>query len=221
VEVPAFLENALELPTGGTMLLDSPSLVTKNQPSDCSSFAGDSMQPTSVEEVLLSCASRVYSVARRMLGQDADAEDVTQEVLIQVIRKVDTFRGEASLTTWLHRVTVNAALQHRRKQSRRREQQEPTAVRTTGGNPLMGIADSERTPAEQMMDRELQRLLEQAIAGLPVIYRDVYVLTEVEGFPYAEVGELLGLGVPAVKTRLHRARLLMRETMAPFFDERG
>src|ERR1700752_2793049 len=66
-------------------------------------------------------APRIYSLARRMLGNDADAEDVTQDVLVQVVRKLDTFRGESAFPTWLHRVTVNAALAHRRKRAAREE----------------------------------------------------------------------------------------------------
>src|SRR2546426_5871474 len=73
------------------------------------------------ERVFREYAPRVYNLARRMLGNDADAEDVTQDVLLQVIRKLDTFRGESALPTWLHRVTVNAALMHRRKRAAQEE----------------------------------------------------------------------------------------------------
>src|SRR3954471_2778748 len=75
------------------------------------------------ERVFRDFAPRVYNLARRMLGNDSDAEDVTQDVLVQVIRKLDSFRGESAFPTWLHRVTVNAALAHRRKASNRYEKQ--------------------------------------------------------------------------------------------------
>src|SRR5450432_2758147 len=75
----------------------------------------------SPEQVFRDYAPRVYNLARRMLGNDADAEDVTQDVLVQVLRKAGSFRGEASFPTWLHKVTVNAALAHRRKRARRQE----------------------------------------------------------------------------------------------------
>src|SRR5437588_6728928 len=77
--------------------------------------------PPLPEELFRDYAPRIYHLTRRMLGNDADAEDVTQEVLIQVLRKLHTFRGEAALPTWLHRITVNAALAHRRRQARRDE----------------------------------------------------------------------------------------------------
>src|ERR1700681_2839016 len=79
----------------------------------------------SPEQVFRDYAPRVYNLARRMLGNDADAEDVTQDVLVSVLRKGDTFRGEASFPTWLHKVTVNAALAHRRKRARRQEHEQP------------------------------------------------------------------------------------------------
>src|SRR5215212_1573198 len=80
-------------------------------------FADPGQSPLSAEQVYHDYAPRVYNVARRMVSSDTDAEDVTQEVLLQVVRKLPTFRGDAAFPTWLHRVTVNAALSHRRKQA--------------------------------------------------------------------------------------------------------
>src|SRR5438132_14017836 len=79
--------------------------------------------PLTPDVVFREYAPRVYNLARRMLNSDADAEDVTQDVLVQVVRKLPTFRGESAFPTWLHRVTVNAALAHRRKKGRREEKQ--------------------------------------------------------------------------------------------------
>src|SRR5436305_1921775 len=91
--------------------------------------------PLTPEQIFRDHAPRVYNLARRMLGNDADAEDVTQDVLLRVVRKLDTFRGDANLTTWLHRVTVNAALEHRRKRATRetREIPDPLAMFTESG----------------------------------------------------------------------------------------
>src|SRR5208282_2670067 len=77
--------------------------------------------PMTPERVFQDYAPRIYNLARRMLGSDADAEDVTQDVLLQVVRKLDTYRGEAAFPTWLHRITVNAALLHRRRVAVREE----------------------------------------------------------------------------------------------------
>jgi RNA polymerase sigma-70 factor (ECF subfamily) len=156
-----------------------------------------------------------------MLGNDIDAEDVTQDVFVQVMRRLDTFRGESQLTTWLHRVTVNAVLLHRRKAARRRERQPGAPFDRLLEEGAKGLPARPRPapPDRQLLVQEAQELIERAIAGLPPVYRDVYVLADVEGLPNAEVAALLGLRLPATKSRLHRARLLMRAALAPHFQE--
>jgi len=173
------------------------------------------------EQVVQDYAPQVYSLARRMLGNDADAEDVTQEVLLQVLRKLDTFRGEAAFPTWLHRVTVNAALALRRQRANRDKHRarEPVEDLPEPGTPGGPMRHWTSPPDQQALDRETQELIESAIARLDEKYRDVYVLADVEGLPNAEIASLLGLGLPAVKSRLHRARLMMREALAPYFEE--
>jgi RNA polymerase sigma-70 factor (ECF subfamily) len=180
-----------------------------------------SYAPPNPEDLFRDYAPRVYNLARRMLNNDADAEDVTQDVLLQVLRKLDTFRGQSAFPTWLHRVTVNAALAHRRKR----------AVREEGrvNDPLENFQDNGRhnhwvrpwsvPPDQEALDHETHQLIETAIAQLPEAYRDVYVLADVEGLANADIGEMLGLSVPAVKSRLHRARLQMRNALAPHFEE--
>jgi RNA polymerase sigma-70 factor (ECF subfamily) len=177
----------------------------------------NSPRPISVrtaEHVFHEFAPRVYSLARRMLGNDADAEDVTQDVLLQVVRKLDTFRGEAELSTWLHRVTVNAALAHRRRQARRPELHLDVSL-----DCIATHAGSDGcVPDRKTLDRELRQQLERAIARLPELYRDVFVLADVEELPNSRIGQLLGLSVPAVKSRLHRARLMVRDALAPYLE---
>src|SRR5947207_342879 len=98
---------------------------------DPTSAAGqESPAALTPDQVFRDYAPRVYNLARRMLGNDADAEDVTQDVLLQVVRKLDTFRGESAFPTWLHRVTVNAALAHRRKRSTRQAHQSGESLDT-------------------------------------------------------------------------------------------
>jgi RNA polymerase sigma-70 factor, ECF subfamily len=177
--------------------------------------------PPTPEQVFREFGPRVYSLARRMLGNDADAEDVTQDVLLQVIRKRDTFRGEAAFPTWLHRVTVNAALTHRRKRAQREDHQVPDPLEhfLEDGHHARHVGRWRETPDQQAVDRETHQLVEEAIKKLPEIYRDVYVLADVEGLSNAEIAQILGLSLAAVKSRLHRGRLLMREALAPHFEE--
>jgi RNA polymerase sigma-70 factor (ECF subfamily) len=173
-------------------------------------------------EVFLQHVPRIYNLARRMLENEADLEDVVQDVLVQVVRKLDSFRGECEVTTWLHRVTVNAVLLHRRRNAPRlaRQVQVPLEQALDAGRPPRScLGPAGGRPDQQAQDRELHRLVERAIARLPDLYRDALVLSDVEGLPNAEIGEALGLSLPAVKSRLHRARLLLRDALAPHFRE--
>jgi RNA polymerase sigma-70 factor (ECF subfamily) len=177
--------------------------------------------PPTIEQVFRDYAPRIYNLALRMLGNEADAEDVTQDVLLQLIRKLDTFRGESAFPTWLHRITVNAALAYRRKRASREQHhvRDPLESFLEEGKHAAPVRNWWVQPDQIAVDRETQRLIEQAIAGLPEIYRDVYVLADVEGLANSEIADMLGLSVPAVKSRLHRARLLMRTALAPHFEE--
>ena len=136
-------------------------------------------------------APRIYHIARRMLGNDADAEDVTQDVLLQVVRKLDTFRGDAQLSTWLHRVTVNAALAHRQKRANRQKREtarRPTTSLETAAAGRPGEAVERRRRTSRCWRPSRHELIEKAIEELPEPFRDVYVLADVEGLPNAEIG---------------------------------
>lgn len=177
--------------------------------------------PATAEEVFHLYGPRVYNLARRMLGSDADAEDVTQDVLLQVIRKLPTFRGESAFPTWLHRVAVNAALSHRQKRASRQQHEVNDPIdqlfeEGTHHHPIRGWSVG---PEDLALGHERHRLIEKAIAELPENYRDIIVLADKEGLPNADIAEMLGLSVSAVKNRLHRARVLMRHTLAPHFEE--
>ncbi len=177
-----------------------------------------------VDDVLRDYAPKIYNLARRMLGSELDAEDVAQEVLLTVFQKLPSFRGESALGTWIYRITVNAALRYRERRARRaaREVRDPLEGFDADGHhavPVRHWSVAPDAPDAQLVNEETQRLIEQAIAELPDVYRDVYVLADVEGLANAEIGELLGLSLPATKSRLHRARLLMRDALAPYFEE--
>src|SRR5262245_50693613 len=180
-----------------------------------------SARTPTVEEVFRQFAPRIYHLARRILGNETDAQDVTQDVMVQVLRKLDTFRGESAFPTWLHRVTVNAALAHRRKKANRHEQPSLAPVEEMGdGQHSHGpLRPWSARPEDAMLDVERQQQVEAAIAELPDMYREVFVLADVEQMSNAEIAEIVGLSVPAVKSRLHRARLLMRDRLAPYFEE--
>jgi RNA polymerase sigma-70 factor (ECF subfamily) len=169
------------------------------------------------EDVFRQHLPRVYSLARRMLDNETDVDDLVQEVLLQVVRKVDSFRGQAELTTWLHRVTINCVLLHRRRTAPFRSRQ----VRL----PVEEVLDQVRRPGgkdrpEQLiLARETQELIDLAITRLPEVYRHLFVLADIEGMANAEIGLALGLSLAAVKSRLHRARQLLRDALIPHFTE--
>ncbi len=182
--------------------------------------------PPTPEVVFREYAPRIYHLARRMLNNDADAEDVTGEVLMQVVRKLHTFRGDSSLPTWLHRVTVNAALAHREKRASRARHETATgddSVFDSGpadppGAVRLSRPKAHHTTADVVLAAEQRAVIEKAVARLSDQFRDVFVLADVEGLANTEIADVLGLSLSAVKSRLHRARLRMRELLAPHFD---
>jgi RNA polymerase sigma-70 factor (ECF subfamily) len=164
--------------------------------------------------------ARVYNLARRMLVNEADAEDVLQDVFLQVTRKVDTFRGNSDITTWLHRLTVNAARMHLRRAARREERPLGLPIDTVVNFAPPGSQSRlwRANPEKAALDRERGHLIETAIRTLPPIYHEVFVLADIEGLSNAAIGRLLGLRLPAVKSRLHRARMIVRSSLARYFE---
>jgi RNA polymerase sigma-70 factor (ECF subfamily) len=170
--------------------------------------------PPSAEQVYHDYAPRVYRTARRMVSSAIDAEDVTQDVLLKVLRKLPSFRGEAAFPTWLHRITVNTALSHRRKRAVRQEHRADDPLDVVLANESEGLPG----PEDQLVRQETRRLIEAAIAGLPARYRSVLVHADLEGAANADVAEALGLSLPAMKSRLHRARQMLRDALAAHFE---
>jgi RNA polymerase sigma-70 factor (ECF subfamily) len=173
------------------------------------------------EAIFHQYARRIYNLARRLLADEADVQDVTQDVLLQVVRKLDTFRGEADIATWLHRVTVNAALIHRRKRAPQRAREASASAKhlEEKGHAVPFSSLWVTAPDRRLIAQETRGLIERAVRGLPEKYREPFVLSDIEGLSNAEIGGLLGLSLPAVKSRLHRARLLLRDALKPYFEE--
>lgn len=149
-------------------------------------------------------AERVYSVVRRVAGDDALAEDWAQEAWIRAIRALPTFRGDSQFGTWLHRIAVNSALYGRRGRERRVAREEPLP------DALPGAA-----PGAPAAERALLRLrLERALERLPEGMRTVLVLHDVEGYTHAEIGTMLGVAPGTCKSQLFKARARMRHLLA-------
>ncbi|MCL4473498.1 MAG: sigma-70 family RNA polymerase sigma factor [Actinobacteria bacterium] len=165
--------------------------------------------------------TRVYNLSYKMLGNKQDAEDVLQDTFLNVVRSLDSFKSRSSFSTWLYRVATNAALTKLRQRSRRDKSEsefldEVYSIKDAAHAESRLVDWSDR-PAQQLLDDEAKRVMEEAIEELPEIYRVVFVLRDVQGLPATEVAEVLDLSVPAVKSRLHRARLFLRNRLSDYF----
>jgi RNA polymerase sigma-70 factor (ECF subfamily) len=177
--------------------------------------------PLTAETVFHQYAPRVFTLACRLLGNPIDADDVTQDVFLQVVRKLPTFRGESAFSTWLYRITVNTALAFRRKRARRESHRtfSPLDAFADDGSHRAPVRRWLIKPEQPVFDQEAHQVIDQAISKLPEKYRDVFVLADVEEIPLAEIATMIGLHLPAVKSRLHRARQLMQHLLAPYFED--
>lgn len=151
----------------------------------------------------------LYRVARSVLLDDYEAEDVVQETFIKAFKGLVDFRGEASLSTWLTRIALNEALARKR---RRRTTVELEALQQPANVESLMIAP-EQDPEVTAAQHQIRKLLERAIDGLPDSLRTVFVMRDVQELSTAESARLLGLGEPTVKTRLHRARRMLRQIL--------
>jgi len=180
-------------------------------------------EPAAFERLLVQHGTMLYRVALRFMGQRQDAEEVLQEALLHVYEKIDTFDQRAALTSWLYRIVVNTALMHLRVQARRAEDLLDTSGPpfTADGRHARQVGAWALPPEDSLLRQEALTHLQQAIARLPNRYRAVYVLAEIEGLPHQEIAAILGITVSTAKTRLHRARLLLREALAHYFEDKS
>jgi RNA polymerase sigma-70 factor (ECF subfamily) len=167
-------------------------------------LAGD---PSAERELYDAHVDRVYRLAYRMTGDDAQAQDCTQDAFVRVFDRLRDFRGEAALSTWIHTVATSVVLNHLRtvKRIRGREMPEETA------------ADLGHQP--RRAEPDLKRRLRDAIEALPAKLRMVFVMHDVEGYTHEEIGGALGVPVGTSKAQLFRARARLREALADFAGE--
>ena len=148
---------------------------------------------------------RVYSLCLRMTGNVSEAEDLAQEVFIQLFRKVGSFRGDSAFTTWLHRLTVNQVLMHFRKRSVKLEQ-----TTDEGDTPVQVVRGTENPNSMPVVDRIA---IDKAITQLPPGYRTVFILHDIEGHEHEEIARMLGCSVGTSKSQLHKARMKLRDLL--------
>lgn len=164
-------------------------------------------------------ASRVYRQALQMLNNTYEAEEVLQEVFISVYKKINQFRGAAAFTTWLFRLTANAAITKLRKRKRSREVNLDDFLPqfTDSEHHTTEIVDWSQDLEKNLSDVQMQQVVTQMLDDLQPIDKAVVVLSDLEGVSNKEIAKTLKLTLPAVKARLHRARLVLRGRLAEYF----
>lgn len=197
----------------GSSALDDAGLAVAAGEGDASAF----------EEIVRRHGGLVLGLATRLLGSRADAEDVAQEVFLRVHRGLPSFRGDASLRTWITQVTVNAARNHHRWSRRRRlhltrSLDEPAAEDAPA--PREKLADASAGPERLALSAEAGHRVEEALARLPEEYRDAIVLRESGGLSYEEIAARLGVRIGTVKSRIARARARLQEALRDLVGSR-
>lgn len=188
-------ENAAETETVDASSLSDYELTQASSKGDMVAF----------EEVYNRHHRRVYAICLRMMKSTSGAEDLTQDVFIQLHRKIGSFRGDSAFTTWLHRLTVNQVLMHFRKRTVKFEK-----TTEEGETPVQIVRGSEKPGKMPVVDKIA---IQNAIKQLPNGYRNVFLLHDVEGFEHEEVARILGCSVGTSKSQLHKARLKLRKLL--------
>jgi RNA polymerase sigma-70 factor (ECF subfamily) len=150
---------------------------------------------------------RVYALCLRMVGNPAEAEDLTQEAFLQAYRKIQTFRGDSSFSTWLHRVAVNIVLM----KLRRKKHTEVSLEENTEGDENFLSPHSEFGEADLRLAGSIDRInLQRAIEQLPPGFKSIFILHDIQGYKHNEIGEILGCSAGNSKSQLHKARMRLR-----------
>jgi RNA polymerase sigma-70 factor, ECF subfamily len=171
------------------------------------------------EEIVSRYEIKVFNLALRFTRNQEDAEEVLQDVFSTIYKKVDSFQGKSAFSSWLYRIVVNSAFMKLRK----RKQQQTISIEDLSPMVRQNYLDQDSGYGLRSdsisINRELRETLQGAINRLPEQYRAVFVLRDVDGLSNQEVGEILELSIPAVKSRLHRSRLMLRKKLVRFWND--
>jgi RNA polymerase sigma-70 factor, ECF subfamily len=175
------------------------------------------------EQLLDRYEDKIFRLAYRFVRNETEAKEILQDTFLSIWRKLDTFKGDSQFGSWLYRVAANTALMRLRSQRRHPEistEELPVGYLDNYGQlPSVGENWSKR-PDDELQSEELRRHIQTAVDALPEIYRTVFLLRDVEGLSTEETGEILAISVPTVKTRLHRARIALRDAITQYFNKR-
>ena len=208
------------VPKGDSDDVSAPLSRTDTQTSDAQLVARLKRRDKSaLDELVQIHGAKMYGVALQFMRNEYDAREVMQDALVSIWNKIGSFEGKSAFTSWIYRVTANAGLMALRKR-KRRENDIPldASVSDDEDAPLasLRLSDKRPLPDQVAMTGELGEQVRHAIDQLPEPYRVVVLLRDVEELPMGEVMEATGLSEPALKSRLHRARLALREALLPY-----
>lgn len=190
---------------------DEGDLVARAQRGDASAFT----------ELVSRYERRIFRLAKNITQSDEDAEDVLQEAFLKAYEHLDGFQGQSKFYTWIVRIAVNEALMKLRKRKTDRTVSLDETIDTGEENVVREIAVWEDNPEQRYSQQEIREMLDKAIMSLRPAFRAVFVLRDVEDLSTEETAAVLDLSVPAVKSRLLRARLQLREKLTRFFKRKG
>lgn len=188
-------------------------LVKKSQEGDYLSF----------EELVKRYEKKIYNLAYRIMGNKEDASDVLQETFLQAFKKLSGFKGKAKFSTWLYRIAVNICLMRKRKRKKMKTVSLDIPILTKKEDEIKRELrdDWSESPLATLENEEVKKTLSEAIGLLPEEYRTVFLLRGLNGLSNQEVAKALKISLPAVKSRLHRARLFLRDKLSQYFREYG
>ncbi len=179
-------------------------------------FLGGSVE--SFEELICRYETKVYNLALRLTKSPEDAQEVLQDVFVTLYKKLRDFQGKSAFSSWLYRITVNASFMKLRK---RKHQNAVSIEELCPHIPSDYRSDTDfgaRTDG-RVLRSQLRVALERAICRLPEEYKAVFILRDIDGLSNKEVGEILSLSIPAVKSRLHRSRVMLRRRLRKYYDD--
>jgi RNA polymerase sigma-70 factor (ECF subfamily) len=180
-------------------------------------------EPAAYRRLVERHSANVYNVALKLLGDEQEAEDVLQETFLNAFRAIDRFEERSSLSTWLYRIAYNASLMRLRKRGQMTTfslDRPPGEQDESEWTVSRHLTDWSTIPDDQLLTAEAREEMDRAIAELPETLRSTFVLRDIQGLSGAETAEILGITVQAVKNRLHRARLRLRDRLSDYFAER-
>ncbi len=166
-------------------------------------------------------STNVYNLALKLTGDPAAAEDVLQETFLSAFKAIPRFEGKAKLSTWLYRIAFNATQMRLRKRQLETVSLDEPDEDEEGVSPPRELADWSENPEQALLDAELRRVMDEAVEALPQTLKSAFVLRDLNGLSTAQAAEVLGISEEAVKSRLLRARLALRERLSAYLAGRA